>query len=175
MQDIEKIIEESQRLRLLRLRCEREGNREGRLRAHIALRNLFGLTDNENNEYEECIEYNEEPPYYISNHLEILECVLPGSYGEVIGGNRILLDSVLDGTLWFSAVCTKGYGICSRSYPCLFGHIFRSKAEALRDAVAVFRRYLGDFYLFPQDTSKEKKLVERLRKWLDEVEAKNGL
>ena len=115
--------------------------------------------------------YNDEPPYYISNHPEVLECFIPESYGEVIGGNKILLDSVLDGTLWFNAVCTKGYGLCSQSDPCLFGEIFRSRAEALQDAVAVFRRCLGDFNHFHQDTFKEKNLVERLRKWLDEVEA----
>lgn len=171
MQGIEKIIEEAQRLRLLRLRCAREWDVEGRLRAHIALRGVFGLTDNENNEYDECIKYNDEPPYYISNHPEVLECFLPKSYGEVIGGNKILLDSVLDGALWFNAVCTKRYGHCSQSYPCLFGKIFRSRTEALQNAVAVFRRYLGDFNHFHQDTFKEKNLVERLRKWLDEVEA----
>ena len=132
---------------------------------------MFGLTDNEDNEYDEHIEYNDEPPYYISNHPEVLECFLPESYGEVIGGNKILLDSVLDGTLWFNAVCTKGYGLCSQSDSCLFGEIFRSRAEALQDAVAVFRRCLGDFNHFHQDTFKEKNLVERLRKWLDEVEA----
>lgn len=169
MQGIEKTIEEAQRLQLLRLRCAREWDVEGRLRAHIALRGLFGLTDNENNEY------SDEPPYYISNHPEVLECFLPKSYGEVIGGNKILLDSVLDGALWFNAVCTKGYGLCSQSDPCLFGEIFRSRAEALQDAVAVFRHCLGDFNHFHQDTFKEKRLVEHLRKWLDEVEAKNGL
>ena len=171
LQDIEKIIEEAQRLRLLRLKCARKWDVEGRLRAHIALRGVFGLTDNEDNEYDEHIEYNDEPPYYISNHPEVLECFLPESYGEVIGGNKILLDSVLDGALWFNAVCTKGYGLCSQSDPCLFGEIFRSRAEALQDAVAVFRRCLGDFNHFHQDTFKEKNLVERLRKWLDEVEA----
>lgn len=171
MQDIEKIIEEAQRLHLLRLKCAGEGDDEGKLRAHIALRGVFGLTYNEDNEYDEHIEYNDEPPYYISNHPEVLECFIPESYGEVIGGNKILLDSVLDGTLWFNAVCTKGYGLCSQSDPCLFGEIFRSRAEALQDAVAVFRRCLGDFNHFHQDTFKEKNLVERLRKWLDEVEA----
>ena len=175
MQDIEKIIEEAQRLHLLRLRCARKWDVEGRLRAHIALRGVFGLTDNEDNEYDKCIMHSDEPPYYISNHPEVLECFLPKSYGEVIGGNKILLDSVLDGTLWFNAVCTKGYGLCSQSDPCLFGEIFRSRAEALQDAIAAFRRKLEDFNHFHQDTSKEKKLVEHLRKWLDEVEAKNGL
>ena len=77
MQDIEKIIEEAQRLRLLHLRCTREWDVEGKLRAHIALRGVFGLTYNEDNEYDEHIEYNDEPPYYISNHPEVLECFIP--------------------------------------------------------------------------------------------------
>ena len=155
MQDIEKIIEEAQRLQLL----EGMGNREERSRALVELRALFGLKDDED---------DNNPSPIISDHPEVLECIMPKSYGRPAnGGNQILLDSVLDGSLWFRAVCAEGYGHGSGSLPSVFDIPFRSRQEALWDAVAIFYKKLK---AFPQNTPREKKLVSVLEKWLEEIE-----
>ena len=126
MQDIEKIIEEAQRLRLLVY----TGHREEWSRALVELRALFGLEDDKD---------DNNPSPIISDHPEVLECIMPKSYGRPAnGGNQILLDSVLDGSLWFRAVCVEGYGHGSGSLPSVFDIPFRSRQEALWDAVAIF-------------------------------------
>lgn len=147
MQDIEKIIEEAKRLQF-------QGD-EGDNRNE--LRRLFGL---------------EGDGYGISYSPEILECVLSKAKNVMARGNKIVLSSALDGALWFNAVCTAGYAHGSSSAPSVFGTIFRSRKEALSDAVAEFGNRLGDF---PQNTPGEIKLVETLEKWLKKIEAENGL
>ena len=128
MQDIEKIIEEAQRLRLL----ESKGNREEISRALVELRALFGLEDDKD---------DNNPSPIISDHPEVLECIMPKSYGRPAnGGNQILLDSVLDGSLWFRAVCVEGYGHGSGSLPSVFDIPFRSRQEALW--VSVLEKWL---------------------------------
>ena len=93
---------------------------------------------------------------------------MPKSYGKPAnGGNQILLDSVLDGSLWFSAVCAEGYGHGSGSLPSVFDIPFRSRQEALWDAVAIFYKKLKEF---PKNTPREKKLVSALEKWLKKIE-----
>ena len=147
MQDIEKIIEEAERLQFL----GDEGDNRNKLRE------LFGL---------------EGDGYEISNSPEILECVLPKAKNVLMRGNKIILASALDGALWFSAVCAAGYEHGSTSFPSVFGTIFRSRKEALSDAVAEFGDRLADF---PKNTPREIKLVETLEKWLKKIEAENGL
>ena len=155
MQDIEKIIEEAQRLRHLGY----TGDREERSRALVELRALFGLEGNEE---------DNNPSSLISDHPEVLECIMPKSYGRPAnGGNQILLDSVLDGSLWFRAVCVEGYGHASGSLPSVFDIPFRSRQEALRDAVAIFYKKLKEF---PQNAPREKRLVSVLEKWLEKIE-----
>lgn len=155
MQNIEKIIEEAQRLQLL----GSKGNREERSRVLVKLRTLFRLKDNED---------DNNPSFLISDHPEVLECIMPKSYGKPAnGGNQILLDSVLDGSLWFSAVCAEGYGYYSGSLPSVFDIPFRSRQEALWDAVAIFYKKLKEF---PKNTPREKKLVSALEKWLKKIE-----
>lgn len=127
MQDIEKIIEEAKRLQF-------QGD-EGDNRNE--LRRLFGL---------------EGDGYGISYSPEILECVLSKAKNVMARGNKIVLSSALDGALWFNAVCTAGYEHSSSSAPSVFGTIFRSRKEALSDAVAEFGDRLGDF---PQNTPGE--------------------
>ncbi len=147
MQDIEKIIEEAERLQFL---GDEGDNRE-------KLRKLFEL---------------EGDGYGISDSPEVLECVLPKAKNVLMRGNKIILASALDGALWFSAVCAAGYEHGSTSFPSVFGTIFRSRKEALSDAVAEFGDRLADF---PQNTPREIKLVETLEKWLKKIEAENGL
>lgn len=147
MQDIEKIIEEAERLQFL---GDEGDNRE-------KLRKLFEL---------------EGDGYGISFSPEILECVLSKAQNVMARGNKIILSSALDGALWFNAVCTAGCAHGSSSAPSVFGTIFRSRKEALSDAVAEFGDRLGDF---PQNTPREIKLVETLEKWLKKIEAENGL
>ena len=147
MQDIEKIIEEAERLQFL---GDEGDNRE-------KLRKLFEL---------------EGDGYGISDSPEVLECVLPKAKNVLMRGNKIILASALDGALWFSAVCAAGYEHGSTSFPSVFGTIFRSRKEALSDAVAEFGDRLADF---PQNTPREIKLVEPLEKWLKKIEAENGL
>lgn len=154
MQNIEKIIEEAKRLQF-------QGD-EGDNRNE--LRRLFGLEGDEE---------DNNPSPLISDHPEVLECIMPKSYGRPAnGGNQILLDSVLDGSLWFSAVCAEGYGHGSGSLPSVFDIPFRSRQEALGDAVAIFYKKLEEF---PQNTPREKRLVSVLEKWLKKIEAENGL
>ena len=154
MQD-KKIIEEAQRLRHLGY----TGDREERSRALVELRALFGLEGNEE---------DNNPSPLISDHPEVLECIMPKSYGRPAnGGNQILLDSVLDGSLWFSAVCAEGYGYGSSSFPSVFDIPFRSRQEALGDAVAIFYKKLEEF---PKNTPREKRLVSVLEKWLEKIE-----
>lgn len=147
MQDIEKIIEEAKRLQF---QGDEGDNRE-------RLRKLFEL---------------EGDGYGISFSPEVLECVLSKAQNVMARGNKIILSSALDGALWFNAVCTAGYAHGSSSAPSVFGTIFRSRKEALSDAVAEFGDRLGDF---PQNTPREIKLVETLEKWLKKIEAENGL
>ena len=147
MQDIEKIIEEAERLQFL---GDEGDNRE-------KLRKLFEL---------------EGDGYGISFSPEVLECVLSKAQNVMARGNKIILSSALDGALWFNAVCTAGYAHGSSSAPSVFGTIFRSRKEALSDAVAEFGDRLADF---PQNTPREIKLVETLEKWLKKIEAENGL
>ena len=147
MQDIEKIIEEAKQLQF-------QGD-EGFNRNE--LRRLFGL---------------EGDGYGISYSPEILECVLPKAQKVMARGNKIILSSALDGALWFNAVCTAGYGHSSSSAPSVFGAIFRSRKEALSDAVAEFGDRLAGF---PQNTPRDITLVETLEKWLKKIEAENGL
>ena len=155
MQNIEKIIEEAQWLQLL----GSKGNRKERSRALVELRALFGLKDDED---------DNNPSPIISDHPEVLECIMPKSYGRPVnGGNQILLDSVLDGSLWFRAVCVEGYGHGSGSLPSVFDIPFRSRQEALWDAVAIFYKKLEEF---PKKAPREKKLVSVLEKWLEKIE-----
>lgn len=154
--DIEKVIEEAERLQSLQ--CE--GESRDRLRTQDKLKALFGLKDNKD---------NNDPPYIIPVQ-EALECVLPKSYGHPANGNQILVGSVLDGNLWFSNVCTEGYGHGYRGCLSVFSPVFRSRTEALDAAVTEFRGQLGNFR---QNTSREKKLVGELQKWLDKIEAEN--
>ena len=141
--DIEKVIEEAERLKA-------SGDKFSVLGP---LRELFGL---------------EGGGFEISYKPEVLRYIQPNS--KKILNNQIILDSVLDGALWFSAVCAMGYDYVFNSSPTIFSRIFRSRAEALDAAVREFRGQLEDF---SQNTPREKRLVEDLNNWLDRIEAEN--
>ena len=143
--DIEKVVEEAERLKA-------SGDKFSVLGP---LRELFGLEDG---------------GFEISYKPEVLRYIQPNS--KKILNNQIILDSVLDGALWFSAVCAMGYDYVFNSSPTIFSRIFRSRAEALDAAVREFRGQLGDFR---QNAPREKKLVDALQKWLDKIEAENKL
>lgn len=145
MQDIEKIIEEAKRLKA-------SGDKFSVL---APLRELFGL---------------EGGGFEISYKPEVLRYIQPNP--KKILNNQIILDSVLDGALWFSAVCAMGYDYVFNSSPTIFSRIFRSRAEALDAAVTEFRGQLEDF---SQNTPREKRLVENLNEWLDKIVAENIL
>ena len=145
MQDIERIIKEAERLKA-------SGDKFFVL---APLRELFGLEDG---------------GFEISYKPEVLRYIQPNS--KKILNNQIILDSVLDGALWFSAVCAMGYDYVFNSSPTIFSRIFRSRTEALDAAVREFRGQLGDFR---QNAPREKKLFDALQKWLDKIEAENKL
>ena len=143
--DIEKVVEEAERLKA-------SGDKFSVLGP---LRELFGLEDG---------------GFEISYKPEVLRYIQPNS--KKILNNQIILDSILDGTLWFSAVCAMGYDYVFNSSPTIFSRIFRSRTEALDAAVREFRGQLGDFR---QNAPREKKLFDALQKWLDKIEAENKL
>jgi len=143
--DIEKVVEEAERLKA-------SGDKFSVLGP---LRELFGLEDG---------------GFEISYKPEVLRYIQPNS--KKILNNQIILDSVLDGALWFSAVCAMGYDYVFNSSPTIFSRIFRSRTEALDAAVREFRGQLGDFR---QNAPREKKLFDALQKWLDKIEAENKL
>ena len=143
--DIEKVVEEAERLKA-------SGDKFSVLGP---LRELFGLEDG---------------GFEISYKPEVLRYIQPNS--KKILNNQIILDSVLDGALWFSAVCAMGYDYVFNSSPTIFSRIFRSRTEALDAAVREFRGQLGDFR---QNAPREKKLFNALQKWLDKIEAENKL
>ena len=145
MQDIEKIIEEAKRLKA-------SGDKFSVL---APLRELFGLEDG---------------GFEISYKPEVLRYIQPNP--KKILNNQIILDSVLDGALWFSAVCAMGYDYVFNSAPTIFSRIFRSRSEALDAAVTEFHGQLEDF---SQNTPREKQLVENLNEWLDKIVAENIL
>lgn len=145
MQDIERIIKEAERLKA-------SGDKFSVL---APLRELFGLEDG---------------GFEISYKPEVLRYIQPNS--KKILNNQIILDSVLDGALWFSAVCAMGYDYVFNSAPTIFSRIFRSRSEALDAAVTEFHGQLEDF---SQNTPREKQLVENLNEWLDKIVAENIL